>query len=157
MHPPKLSRFGIRCRQADRLSPRENAARTLQENPWRARKSSGSIFDGLASSAEVRARCAIPSGIDERLSFVLPSKDQTQPFHLIFGRYQEKVAFKMAMEHKGVEFEVVQAPNSSCWKWTAFLDAIRMRTGVALTRADAVLDAELAIERALEPRKHPKK
>ena len=57
----------------------------------------------------------------------------------------------MAMEHRGVEFEVVHTANPSCWKWTAFLDAIRMRTGVALTRADAVLDAELAIERALEP------
>lgn len=52
--------------------------------------------------------------------------------------------------HRGVEFKVVQAANPSCWKWTAFLDPIRMRTGIALTRADAVLDAELAIERALE-------
>ena len=53
------------------------------------------------------------------------------------------------MEHKGVEFEIIQTANPSCWKWTAFLDAMRMRTGVALTRADAVLDAELAIERSL--------
>jgi hypothetical protein len=29
-----------------------------------------------------------------------------------------------------------------------------MRTGLALTRADAVLDAELAIEKALEDRQH---
>ena len=39
------------------------------------------------------------------------------------------------------------------WKWIVFLDANRMRTGIALTRADAVLDAELAIEKALERRK----
>ena len=30
-----------------------------------------------------------------------------------------------------------------------FLDAVRIRTGIALTRADAVLDAEFAIEDAI--------
>ena len=55
-----------------------------------------------------------------------------------------------AMEHKGVQFAVVQTTDPCCWKWTAFLDAISSLTGIALTRADAVLDAELAIEKALE-------
>jgi hypothetical protein len=54
------------------------------------------------------------------------------------------------MEHKTIQFQVVQATNPCCWKWIVFLDATRMRTGIALTRADAVLDAELAIEKALE-------
>ena len=54
------------------------------------------------------------------------------------------------MDHKTIQFEVVQATNPCCWKWIVFLDATRMRTGIALTRADAVLDAELAIEKALE-------
>jgi len=57
------------------------------------------------------------------------------------------------MEHKGVQYEVVQTINPCCWKWIVFLDAVRMRTGIALTRADAVLDGELAIESALESRK----
>jgi hypothetical protein len=57
------------------------------------------------------------------------------------------------MEHKTVQFTVVEATNPGCWKWIVFLDANRMRTGIALTRADAVLDAELAIENALEPRR----
>ena len=57
------------------------------------------------------------------------------------------------MEHKGVQFEVVQTINPCCWKWVVFLDAVRMRTGIALTRADAVLDGELAIEKALEGQK----
>ena len=56
------------------------------------------------------------------------------------------------MEHKAIQFEVVQTTNPCCWKWIVFLDATRTRTGVALTRADAVLDAELAIEKALEKR-----
>ena len=57
------------------------------------------------------------------------------------------------MEYKEVQFEVVQTTTPCCWKWIAFLDAVSMRTGIALTRADAVLDAELAIEKALERQK----
>ena len=56
------------------------------------------------------------------------------------------------MEHRNVQFDVIEATNPCCWKWIVFLDANRMRTGIALTRADAVLDAELAIEKALERR-----
>ena len=52
------------------------------------------------------------------------------------------------MEYKGIRFEIVETTNPCCWKWIVFLDATRMRTGVALTRADAVLDAESAIEEA---------
>lgn len=52
------------------------------------------------------------------------------------------------MEYKGIRFEIVETSNPCCWKWIVFLDATRMRTGVALTRADAVLDAEAAIEEA---------
>jgi hypothetical protein len=59
------------------------------------------------------------------------------------------------MEHKTMQFEVVETTNPCCWKWIVFLDATRMRTGIALTRADAVLDAELAIEKALEPFRQP--
>ena len=54
------------------------------------------------------------------------------------------------MQHRAVQFEVVPTTNPCCWKWIVFLNATRMRTGIALTRADAVLDAEIAIDRALE-------
>jgi hypothetical protein len=56
------------------------------------------------------------------------------------------------MEYKAVQFEVMQTTNPCCWEWVVFLDATRTRTGVALTRADAVLDAEFAIDKALEDR-----
>ena len=56
------------------------------------------------------------------------------------------------MEYRNVQFDVIEATNPCCLKWIVFLDANRMRTGIALTRADAVLDAELAIEKALERR-----
>ena len=56
------------------------------------------------------------------------------------------------MEYKAIQFEIIQTTNPCCWKWVVFLDATRTRTGIALTRADAVLDAEFAIEKALESR-----
>ena len=54
------------------------------------------------------------------------------------------------MEYRTVRFEVGESTISYGWKWTAFLDAARTRTGIGLTRADAVLDAEFAIDKALE-------
>ena len=56
------------------------------------------------------------------------------------------------MDYKAIQFEIIQATNPCCWKWIVFLDATRTRTGVALTRADAVLDAEFAIDNVLESR-----
>ena len=56
------------------------------------------------------------------------------------------------MEYKAIQFEIIQATIPFCWKWIVFLDATRMWTGIALTRADAVLDAEFAIDKALESR-----
>jgi hypothetical protein len=56
------------------------------------------------------------------------------------------------MEYKSVRFEIMQTANPCCWKWVVFLDATRMQTGTALTRADAVLDAESAIDKAYQQR-----
>ena len=56
------------------------------------------------------------------------------------------------MEYKAFEFEIIEMTNPCCWKWVVFLDATKTRTGIALTRAAAVLDAEFAIEKALESR-----
>ena len=56
------------------------------------------------------------------------------------------------MEYKAIQFEIIQMTNPCCWKWVVFLDATKTRTGIALTRADAVLDAEFAIEKAFESR-----
>ena len=56
------------------------------------------------------------------------------------------------MEYKAIQFEIIQMTNPCCSKWVVFLDATKTRTGIALTRADAVLDAEFAIEKAFESR-----
>jgi hypothetical protein len=55
------------------------------------------------------------------------------------------------MEYKAFQFEIIQMTNPGCWKWVVFLDATKTRTGIALTRADAVLDAEFARESVGEP------
>ena len=60
------------------------------------------------------------------------------------------------MEYKNIQFDVIQTTNPYGWKWIVFLDATRTRTGVGLTRADAVLDAEFAIDKALESRQRLK-
>jgi hypothetical protein len=51
------------------------------------------------------------------------------------------------VDHKGIEYSVVQTANPTGWKWTVFLDATRTRTGIAHSRAHAVLDAERAIDK----------
>jgi hypothetical protein len=60
------------------------------------------------------------------------------------------------MEYKNIQFDVIQTTNPYGWKWIVFLDANRTWTGVGLTRADAVLDAEFAIDKALEGRQRLK-
>jgi hypothetical protein len=57
------------------------------------------------------------------------------------------------MEYKTIQFDVVETTNPYGWKWIVFLDATRTRTGIGLTRADAVLDAEFAIDKVLDSRK----
>ena len=61
------------------------------------------------------------------------------------------------MEYKAIQFEIIQMTNPCGWKWVVFLDATKTRTGTALTRADAVLDAESAIEKVLENRQRSHK
>ena len=56
------------------------------------------------------------------------------------------------MEYKTIRFEVIETTNPYGWKWIVFLDLTKTRTGIGLTRADAVLDAEFAIDKALERR-----
>ena len=60
---------------------------------------------------------------------------------------------ELVMEYRDIEYQLVQTADPCCWKWTIFLDATRTRTGISLTRADAVLDAERAIDAFLEKRK----
>jgi hypothetical protein len=50
------------------------------------------------------------------------------------------------MQHKGVQYQVVETANPSGWRWTVELDEGRTKTGVACSRAHAALYAINAIE-----------
>jgi hypothetical protein len=53
------------------------------------------------------------------------------------------------MEHKGIEYQVVQTANPTGWKWTVQLPDGRIKTGVSFSRGHATFYAINAIERAL--------
>ena len=54
------------------------------------------------------------------------------------------------LDYKGIEYSVLQTANPTGWKWTVFLDENRTRTGIAHSRAHAVLEAERAIDKAIK-------
>ena len=56
------------------------------------------------------------------------------------------------MKHRNVEFTVVQGLGRQLWKWGFALDGHAV-TGQAATKAEAVSEAERAIDRALTPKK----
>jgi hypothetical protein len=57
------------------------------------------------------------------------------------------------MKHRGVEYTVVQGIGRHIWKWSVAFDADHSEAGRAATKAEAVADAERAIDRALAPKK----
>jgi hypothetical protein len=54
------------------------------------------------------------------------------------------------MDYRGIEYQIVELATPHRWKWTVFLTKTKTWTGLSITRADAVLDAERAIDRALK-------
>jgi hypothetical protein len=56
------------------------------------------------------------------------------------------------MEHKGVEYQIVQTANPAGWKWTVHLDETRLRTGISPTREGAVFQALRTIDKAITAR-----
>jgi hypothetical protein len=60
------------------------------------------------------------------------------------------------MEHKGVEFKVVQTASPSGWQWTFQVKGRRMRTGKAASRAIAIVFARAAIDKAIKIKRIPR-
>jgi hypothetical protein len=58
----------------------------------------------------------------------------------------------MALKHRGLEYTVVQGLGRQLWKWGLVLEGTAV-TGQAATKAEAVAEAERAIDRALAPKK----
>jgi hypothetical protein len=53
------------------------------------------------------------------------------------------------MEHKGIEYQIVQTANPTGFKWVVHLDRPKTKTGVASSRKTAIFEAEWAIDKAL--------
>jgi hypothetical protein len=53
------------------------------------------------------------------------------------------------MEHKGVQYQVVQTAGLTGWQWTVQLAEGRTKTGVSFSRGHAIFYAINAIELAL--------
>jgi hypothetical protein len=53
------------------------------------------------------------------------------------------------MEHKGIQYSVVQTANPFGWKWSFQLEGRQPKTGTAYGRIDAIRLAEIAIDKAI--------
>jgi hypothetical protein len=56
------------------------------------------------------------------------------------------------MEHRGVEYTIVQGIQRDLWKWSASLAGVVV-TGQAHSRSAAVMTVKIAIDRALDLKK----
>jgi hypothetical protein len=57
------------------------------------------------------------------------------------------------MKYRNIEYSIVQGIGRNVWNWTVTFEEHRTKAGQAMTKADAVLKAELAIEQELAPKK----
>jgi hypothetical protein len=53
------------------------------------------------------------------------------------------------VEHKGIQYQVVQTANPTGYKWTAHLNENRIKTGLSDSRDSATFNAVRAIDRAV--------
>ena len=53
------------------------------------------------------------------------------------------------MEHRGIQYQVVQTTNPTGFKWTVEFDANRIKTGTCKFKASAISNAVGAIEKTL--------
>jgi hypothetical protein len=59
------------------------------------------------------------------------------------------------MEHKGIQYTVVQTANPTGWRWTVELDENRTKTGSSYSRGNAIFTAVRAIDKAVAARPKP--
>ena len=57
------------------------------------------------------------------------------------------------MKHRDIEYAVVQGIGGHVWKWSGAFSADHRAAGQAMTKAEAISQAERAIDRALAAKK----
>jgi hypothetical protein len=55
------------------------------------------------------------------------------------------------MEHRGIEYRIVQTANPTGFRWTTELDK-KTQTGVSSSKGNAIFNAVRAIDKALKER-----
>jgi hypothetical protein len=60
----------------------------------------------------------------------------------------------LSMEHRGIQYQVLQTANPTGFLWTVYLDEKRTRTGVSFSRENAIFNAVRAIDKALGAHKN---
>jgi hypothetical protein len=53
------------------------------------------------------------------------------------------------MEHRGIEYQIVQTANPTGWRWTVQLNEYSLRTGTSYSKGNAIFKAVNAIDDAL--------
>jgi len=69
-----------------------------------------------------------------------------------FQRRQARTRGKLEMKYRDIDYTLIQGVGGHLWKWRFALDG-RAFTGQAATKAQAVAEAERAIDGALNPKK----
>jgi hypothetical protein len=53
------------------------------------------------------------------------------------------------MEHRGIEYQIVQTASPTGWKWTVQFDEAKAKTGTSYSRGNAIFNAVRAIDKVL--------
>jgi len=60
------------------------------------------------------------------------------------------------VEHKGIQYQVVQTANPTGFKWPVHLNENRTKTGVSTSKGNAIFSAVRAIDKALSEQPNAK-
>jgi hypothetical protein len=67
-------------------------------------------------------------------------------------RFPEYQKTRLMMRYRDIEYSLVQGLGRHLWKWSASVADVVI-TGQAITKSEAIKEAERAIDRALAPKK----
>jgi hypothetical protein len=59
----------------------------------------------------------------------------------------------VGVEHKGVEYQILQMANPSGWRWVVYLGVDNIKTGVASSKGNATFKAVKLIDSAIKDMK----
>src|SRR5260370_25487 len=115
----------------------------------RSRANTALIFAPLTRSPKMRRLVGPPMGLLQR-----PLRLRAMPLGIETPRQpRDPRGSEVSMKYRGIEYSVVQGTGRHIWKWSVAFDADHSEAGRATMKAEAILEAERAIDRALTPKK----